>query len=60
MNKPKVIGYRCYCMECSDDDQPKDSASQSAAVELERDGIKNSETNPLLTGDSIERALFGA
>jgi hypothetical protein len=60
MNKTKVIRYRCYCIECGDDDKPKDSASQAAAAELARDSVKNSETNPLLTGDSIERALFGA
>jgi len=60
MKKPKVIRFRCYCIECSDDEKPKDSTSQSAAAESERDDINKNEPNPLLIADSVESVLFGA
>lgn len=60
MKKPKVIRFRCYCIECSSDDKPKDSTFQAAAAELEQDGINANEPTPLLIAESIESVLFGA
>lgn len=60
MKKPKVIRFRCYCMECTNDDKPGDSISRAATAELDQNDINANESNPQLIADSLERLLFGA
>lgn len=60
MKKPKVIRFRCYCIECSDDDRSKDVALHATTAEFDRDAVKENEPNPHLAADSIEKVLFGA
>lgn len=60
MKKPKVIRYRCYCIECTDDGSAKDSVSRAVTAEFNRDDANANEPNPQLVADSVERVLFGA
>jgi len=60
MKKPKVIRFRCYCVECGPDDRPKGKVLQGAAADLDQDSDPDNQTNPPVVADSIERMLFGA
>lgn len=60
MKKPKVIRFRCYCMECGAGDELGDEASQRAIADLDRSSGANKKLDPPLAVDSIERILFGA
>ena len=59
MKKPKVIKFRCYCVECSDEDKPEASGPKTneTALKQEDNGEKGSDLR--LAADSIERLLFG-
>ncbi|NLR96373.1 hypothetical protein HGP17_05955 [Rhizobium sp. P38BS-XIX] len=64
MKTPKVIRFRCYCVECSDDDEAKDASPQPARAASSKapplDDVRQNETNPLPAAGSIEKTLFGA
>lgn len=59
MKTPRVTKFRCYCVECSDDDKPEGSApkTKEAPLKQEDNGEKGSDLR--LAADSIERLLFG-
>ncbi len=60
MKKPKIIRFRCYCVECGPDDRPKDKVLQRAAADSDQDVDPQNLSNPPVAADSIERMLFGA
>ncbi|TIX88847.1 hypothetical protein [Rhizobium sp. P44RR-XXIV] len=60
MKTPKVIRFRCYCIECSDDGSAMERVPQAAVAEPDRDQIEKEQSNPHSTADSIEKVLFGA
>lgn len=60
MKTPKLIRFRCYCLECGNDDKPKDNALQHAMAGSEPGDVRENEPNPLLIADSVEKLLFGA
>lgn len=64
MKTPKVIRFRCYCIECSDDDEAKDASMQAIPATSSKapplDDIRQNEMNPLPAAGSIEKTLFGA
>ncbi|WP_037149489.1 hypothetical protein [Rhizobium freirei] len=60
MKKPKVIRFRCYCVECDAGDKPRDNALQAAAAEPDRNNIGEDEQRPPPAVDSVEKMLFGA
>lgn len=60
MKKPKVIKFRCYCMECSNPDTRKANAPKTDAADSDQDSDKESRSGSRLAADSIERLLFGA
>ncbi len=60
MKQPKVIRFRCYCFECSGDNEETSDRSRSDTVEADRDSAKSSEHNLRLIPDMIGKLLFGA
>ena len=64
MKTPKVIRFRCYCIECSDDDEAKDASMQAIPAASSKTpppvDVRQNETDPLPAAGSIEKTLFGA
>lgn len=60
MKKPKAIKFRCYCMECSNEDKPEANAPKTNRTAPDQEYNRENGSDLRLAADSIERLLFGA